>query len=81
MRYPLDTRIKTLPEVPYTISYVIRKRQQLDGIYEMPKEKRPSDELIWDGSPEELEKWFDRLLKGKEKTTADLVFSEFEIEA
>ena len=78
---PLDPAIKTLVDVPYTISYVTRKRAQLDNIYELPKEKRPSDELIWDGTSDELDKFFDNMFKGKEKTNIDLVFTDQEIEA
>lgn len=81
MRYPLDRRIETLLDVPYTISYIIRKRMQLDNINELPKEKRPSDHLIWDGTSDELDKWFDRSMKNKEpQTTVDIIFDTDEIE-
>jgi len=80
LQIPLDTKIKELRDVPFTISFVIRKRQQIDSINELPKEKRPSDELIWNGTSEELEKWYDGIFKNKEKTTAELVFSDSEIE-
>lgn len=66
--------------MPYTISFVIRKRQQLDGIYELPKEKRPDDRLIWDGTSDELEKFYDRMFKGKENNISEIVFSDSEIE-
>lgn len=80
LRYPMDTKIVSLPEVPYTISFVIRKRQQLDNIYELPKEKRPGDDLIWDGTADELDKWYDGVFKGKINPTAELIFSDNEIE-
>ena len=67
MRIPLDNKIKELPDLPYTISFVIKKRQQIDNLMELPKLKRPSDELIWDGSPEELETWLDRVFNKKEQ--------------
>lgn len=35
---------------------------------ELPKDKRPSDEMIWDGTPEELESWIDRVFHKKEQT-------------
>lgn len=39
------------------MSYVIRKRMQVDNFNEMSKEKRPTEDMIWNGTPEELEKW------------------------
>jgi hypothetical protein len=59
LHIPLDKRIKTLPDIPYTISYVIRKRQQIDSLSELGSEKMPSDELIWDGTSEELQEFID----------------------
>jgi hypothetical protein len=80
LREPLDTKLKQLPDIPYTISFVIRKRIQVDNFNELPKDKRPSDKMIWDGSPEEIESWLDRVFKGKEQTNSEIVFSESEIE-
>jgi hypothetical protein len=80
LRYPLDSSIKTLTEIPYTIAYVIRKRQQVDNLMDLDKEKRPSDSMIWDGTTEELESFLERILSGKEQTQVELVFNEFEIE-
>lgn len=80
MRYPLDIKIKSLQDIPYTISYVIRKRQQVDNLSELPKDKKPDDEMIWDGAPEELESWLERVLSGKESKEIELNFTEFEIE-
>ncbi len=53
---------------------------QVDSINELPKEKRPSDHLIWDASSDELEDWFDRIFKKKEQTIAEVVFDDNEIE-
>jgi hypothetical protein len=52
-------------ELPWTITYVIRKRLELDSYYELPKEKRPPDKLIWYGTSEEVEKWFDKVFDRK----------------
>jgi len=65
---------KTLPpadELPWTISYVVRKRVQIDSYNELPKEKRPPDRLIWHGTPEDIEAWFNKVFKTKEATNSD----------
>ena len=59
----MDLRIRTLSDTPHTISYVIRKRQQIDSLSELGKSKFPPNEIIWDGTPEDLEEWIDRVLK------------------
>ena len=55
--------------MPWTISYVIRKRMQLDSYNELPKEKRPPDHMIWWGIPEEIDDWFDKVLGTKNKNS------------
>lgn len=67
LQVPLDTKIKELPDIPYTISFVIKKRQQIDNLNELPKDKRPTDEIIWDGTPEELDDWLDKVFDKKPK--------------
>lgn len=65
--------------MPYTISYVIRKRQQIDSFNELPKEQRPPEKIIWDGTSSEIEEWLDRVLKGKssqDTTYLDIDFIE-----
>lgn len=80
MQIPLDPTIIQLADVPYTISYVIRKRQQLDSLNEMPSDKRPPESIIWDGSPEELEEWIDNVydLKKKNNNMTELKIMEIE---
>ncbi|MFH1290662.1 MAG: hypothetical protein ABIH92_04610 [Nanoarchaeota archaeon] len=51
-------------DLPYTISFVIRKRMQIDGWMELPKDKRPP-ESIWD-KPRDIEEWFDRVYGDKQ---------------
>jgi hypothetical protein len=80
LRYPLDNSIKALTEIPYTIAYIIRKRQQVDNLMELDKSKRPSDDMIWNGTSEELESFLERVISGKENPQIDIVFNEFEIE-
>jgi len=64
---PFDININDVSELPYTISYIIRKKSQVDSFRELPKEKRPTETMIWEGSPEELERWFDRVFDRKNK--------------
>lgn len=54
-------------DLPWTMSFVARKRLQVDNLTELPKEKRPPDSVLWWGSPEELEDWLDKVMNRKEK--------------
>lgn len=71
MSIPLDPRVKELAQLPHTISFVIRKRQQIDNLNELPKEKRPTDELIWEGTAEELDEWLDKVMGPSNKKGGD----------
>lgn len=55
---------------------------QVDSLNELPKEKRPPDSILWDGTSEELTEWLDRVLDRKKKQTDGLALSisESEIE-
>jgi len=57
--------------MPYTISYVIRKRQQIDNLNELPKEKRPPDHLIWHSNQDKLEVWLDEKIGTKKKERSE----------
>jgi len=63
LQIPLDKKLTKLADVPYTISFVVRKRQQIDSFNELSKEKRPPDDIVWDGTSEELEDWLDKVFK------------------
>ena len=65
----MDLRIRTLSDTPHTISYVIRKRQQIDSLSEVGKAKMPTPEIIWDGTPEMMDEWIDRVLDNKNQDT------------
>jgi len=67
LQVPLDPRVKELADLPYTISFIIRKRQQIDNLNELTKDKRPTEEIIWDGSSEDLEEWLEKVLDPKKK--------------
>jgi len=66
--------------VPYTISFVIRKRMQVDNLSELPKDKRPPELTIWDGTSDDIESWLDRVFSGKQESKANLVISPKDIE-
>ena len=79
MSIPLDPQVKELTQLPYTISYVIRKLQQIDNLNELPKEKRPPEEMIWDGSSDELDTWLDRVIgTKKEQQTVEFIVKDIE---
>ena len=81
MQIPLDPKIKELADLPYTISFIIRKRQQIDNLSELPKEKRPPEDLIWNGTPEDLEDWLEKVFdKGKGDNEVTFSISPKEIE-
>lgn len=59
---------------------MIRKRQQIDTLNELPKEKRPPDSIIWDGTSEELDEWLDRVFDKKNKDTVDILLKSNDVE-
>lgn len=80
MHIPLDPKVKELADLPYTISFIIRKRQQVDSLNELPSEKRPPESIIWDGTPEEMEEWLERVFDTKEKQEVTFQIKDTEIE-
>lgn len=79
LRIPIDARIIELPDIPYTISYVIRKRQQLDNLNELPRDKRPPEKLIWDGTSDDIDEWIERVFKTPGgKDGIDVVITDIE---
>ena len=80
MSIPLDPQVQDLSQLPYTISYVIRKRQQIDNLNDLPKEKRPPTDLIWDGTSDELDEWLDLVLSSHKKNPQEVEFLINDIE-
>lgn len=78
LRIPLDIRLKEIVDIPHTISFVIRKRMQADNLNELPKDKRPPIKMIWEGSPEELDDFLEKVYGTKEKLTTDIVIDDVE---
>ena len=62
MHVPLDLSLQDIEDIPYTISYVIRKRLQVDSLNELPKEKRPPDFVLWSSNPEDLDDWMENVV-------------------
>jgi len=69
---------RDMDTLPYTFSYLIRKRIQIDGWMELPKDKRPP-ESIWDDN-EALEEWFDRVFGTNTQTEFNVAWNEEEVE-
>jgi len=72
--------LSELRDIPYTISFVIKKRIQIDNLNQLPKEKRPPEWMIWDKPPEQIEEWIDKVFNRKKEETAEVVIMEHEIE-
>lgn len=79
LQIPLDSKIKNIEDIPYTISYVIRKHIQIDNLSELPKEKRPPDKILWDRGAYELEKWLDEVVSNKVQPVVEFEIKEDEI--
>jgi hypothetical protein len=79
---PLDARVKELRDLPYTLSYIIRKRMQYDNMMEIPKDKRPSqqrfEELIFNSTSDELEDYLDTLLDTKSSGGLSIAITDIE---
>ena len=70
-----------MADVPYTISFVIRKRQQIDNFYELDESKRPTERMIWEGTAEDIERWLERVFNSKLKPIeTEIIFDDIEIE-
>ena len=76
---PIDPKIEALEDIPYTISFVMKKRVQIDNFNELEKEKRPPEMMIWDGTGEDIEDWLDKVFDRKPSDTIELVISDNEI--
>ena len=81
LQVPLDPKISELRDIPYTISFVIKKRLQIDNLNQLPTEKRPPEWMVWDSAPEDIEEWIDKVFdKSKEPPTTEVYITESEID-
>lgn len=54
---------------------------QIDNLNELPEDKRPPESMIWDGTPEDIDNWLNRVFKGKQESNkANIVIRDDEIE-
>jgi len=79
LQIPLDNKIKHIQDIPYTISFVIRKHIQEDNLAELPKEKRPPEKMLWDGKSEDLTDWLDNIWGTKKQNVVDFEIDEGDI--
>lgn len=54
--------------------------QQIDNLSELPKEKRPPDSILWEGTAEDLDDWLEKVLNPKNKQQAEVVFDIGDVE-
>lgn len=54
--------------------------QQIDNLNELPKEKRPPDDIIWEGTSDELDEWLEKVMSPKKKgmNEIELVITDIE---
>ena len=79
MQVPIDPKINSLEDIPYTVAFVMKKRVQIDNFNELEKTKRPPEMMIWDGTGDEIEDWLDKVFGRKAPDTIELVISDSEI--
>jgi len=53
---------------------------QIDNLSELEKDKRPTEDMIWEGTPEEIESWLDRVIRGKEKKDLEFIINEKDVD-
>jgi hypothetical protein len=80
LQIPLDIKVRELPDTPYTISYIVRKRIQIDNLSELPKDKQVPEKMLWDGDSDQIGDWIDRVMDhgGKKKNMAEFIISDVE---
>jgi hypothetical protein len=78
LRIPFDPRIEEIKDIPYTLSFLVRKNLQVDGLSELSRDKRPPEKMLWYGAPEEVDDWLDRALGVKKTNYQNTI--EFEID-
>jgi hypothetical protein len=74
----LHESITYVTDLPYTISFAIRKCRQIDSFYELPEKSRPPKSL-WD-KPQALKEWMDRDADPNKQTEFTLNIPESQVE-
>jgi len=73
---PLHPSLTDPSSYPHTVNFCIKRQMQIDSYMELPKDKRPPEE-IWD-DPERLETWFDDVFDFSKPNSVELVISDIE---
>lgn len=74
LHIPIHETLEEIVKLPYTISYVFRKRVQIDNLNELPSEKRPPENILWHNNPDKLTKWIKKVTgKAEEKVEQDII--------
>lgn len=53
---------------------------QIDSLNELPEEKRPPESMIWDGKPEDINRWLKEVFKHKNLKENKIVIKDSDIE-
>ena len=62
--------------MPHTIAYLIIYRTRIDGLQELPKDKRPPRNL-WD-KPYKLQEFLDEVFETKDRKTTEYIEFDYE---
>ena len=53
---------------------------QIDSLMELPKDKRPPEDIIWDGTSKDIDIWIDRVYGSKGSQANSITFSIQDVE-
>ena len=73
-----DRLVENVHDIPYTISFVFRKRKQYLDMLQLPEEKRPPEPMFWLAPPEDIEEWIDRVLNNRDNNQQAIILDESE---
>lgn len=51
---------------------------QVDNLSELPRDKQPPDDILWEGDSEELDEWLDSVFSAKKDTGLSLTLDDIE---
>lgn len=72
---PIHKDLYGITEYPYTLSYCIRKAQQINSFFDLPKKQQPPEKYWFD--EEYLQEWFDNV-SANEPNTVEIYESDIE---
>jgi len=53
---------------------------QVDGLNQLPDEKRPPDLIIWAGTPEQIDEWLEKVNNPRREKDSTFIISAKDIE-